>query len=173
MGKRALRREPGRQLLSDLSVRIWKHPMGWFETHRKKREDQAARERELAKAETASQQRLQVELAASMLQAQDQARFKAEWGAWLGSLDRVQKASNATELTPEILAAIGDIPKPNFGGLTRMAIGNYRRFLHSYTKMRPSNTTENATITGVNQPAFWESVQAHVDKSLSSFDGHT
>ena len=84
--------------------------MGWFETRHKKREVQAACERALVEADTASELRLQVELAASTLQAQDQARFKAEWGAWLSNLDRVQKASNATELTPEILAAIGDVP---------------------------------------------------------------
>lgn len=149
MGKRALRREPGRQLLSDSSIQTWKHPMGWFETRRKKREVQAACERALVKTDTASEQRLQVERAASTLQAQDQARFKAEWGAWLSNLDRVQKASNATELTPKTLAAIGDIPKPDFGGLTRMAIGNYRRFLHRETapskppKMPPSPVSIN------------------------------
>jgi hypothetical protein len=141
--------------------------MGLFRASREEMEEQAERDRELVKAESESEQRLQIEVAASMLQAQDQARFKAEWGAWLGNLDRVQKESNEVALTAEILAMIGDVPQPNTGGLTTMAIANYRGFVRNYTKLRLSSITSNATIAGDNQRAFWESVQAYVDENLS------
>ena len=85
----------------------------------------------------------------------------------MGNLDRVQKESNEIALTPEILAMIGDVPQPNTGGLTTMAIANYRGFVRNYTKLRLSSITSNATIAGDNQRAFWESVQAYVDENLS------
>jgi|SRR5665647_721805 len=145
--------------------------MGFFGASREAIEEQAKRDRELVKAESESEQRLHIEVAASMLQAQDQARFKAEWGAWLGSLDRVQKESNQAKLTPEILATIGDVPQPNTGGLTIMAISNYREFVRNYTKKRLLSITSNATINGGNQRAFWESVQTYVDENLSFTEG--
>ena len=93
--------------------------MGFFGASREELEEQAERDRELVRSESESEQRLHIEVAASMLQAQDQARFKARWEAWLGSLDRVQRESNEAKLTPEILATIGDVPQPNAGGLKR------------------------------------------------------
>lgn len=101
-----------------------------------------------------------------MLQAQDMNRFKAEWCAWQGHLDRAQKESNETKLTPEILATIGDVPKPNTGGLTMRAISNYRGFVRNYTEKRLSRITASATITR-HQRAFWESVTDYVDENLS------
>jgi len=98
--------------------------VGLFRASREELEEQAERDRELVKAESESEQRLHIEVAASMLQAQDQARFKSEWCAWLGNLDRLQKESNEVALTPEILATIGDVPQPNTGGLTTRAIAN-------------------------------------------------
>jgi len=144
--------------------------MGLFRASREELEERAERDRELFKAESESEQRLHIEVAASMLQAQDQARFKAEWGAWLCNMDRVQKESNEVALTPEILATFGDVPKPNVGGLTTRAIANYRGFVRNYTQGRLSIITSNATIAGDNQQAFWEDVQAHVDKNLSFTD---
>src|SRR5665647_3146752 len=141
--------------------------MGLFRASREDVEERAERDRELVKAESQSEQRLHIELAASMLQAQDQARFKAEWGTWLGNLDRVQTKSNEVALTPEILATIGDVPQPNTGGLTTMSIASYRGFLRNYTKLPLPSITTSATVPGDDQRAFWESVQAYVDENLS------
>jgi len=136
--------------------------MGFFEGL----EEQAERDREFDEAESESELRLQIEVAASMLQVHDMNRFKAEWDAWLGSLGREQRESNEAKLTPEILARIGDVPQPNAGGLTILAISNYRGFVRNYTKKRLLGVTSNATMTGDNQRAFWESVQRYVDENL-------
>jgi hypothetical protein len=142
--------------------------VGLFGTSRKEKEEQAALERERVKANAEREQRIQTELAASKLQAQDEVRFKAEWGAWLRNLDQVQKESDETELTPEILVTIGDIPKPNAEGLTNIARANYRGFVRSYTKTTLFSVTSNATVAGGHQRTFWESVQAYVDANLGS-----
>jgi len=141
--------------------------MGFFGASREELDEQAERDRELVRAESESEQRLHIEVAASMLQAQDQARFKAQWDAWLGNLDRVQRESNEAKLTPEILATIGDVPQPNAGGLTILAISNYREFVRNYTKKRLLSINSDPSITGDNQRAFWESVQGYVDENLS------
>ena len=77
--------------------------MGFFGASREELEEQAERDRELVRAESESEQRLHIEVAASMLQSQEQARFKARWDAWLGNLDRVQRDSNEAELIPRDL----------------------------------------------------------------------
>jgi len=115
--------------------------MGFFGASREELEEQAERDRELVRAESESEQRLHIEVAASMLQSQEQARFKARWDAWLGNLDRVQRDSNEAELIPEILARIGDVPQPNAGGLTILAISNYRNFVRNYTTKRLLSVT--------------------------------
>jgi len=145
--------------------------MGLFRASREELEEQAERDLELVKAESESDQRLHIEVAASVLQAQDQARFKSELCAWLGNLDRVQKESDEVAVTTEILAAIGDVPQLNTGGLTTMAIANYRGFVRNYTQGRLSGITSNANIAGDNQQAFWDDVQAYVDRNLSLTDG--
>ena len=137
--------------------------MGFFE----RLEEQAERDREVDEAESESELRLQIEVAASMLQAQDMNRFKAEWGTWLGNLDRAQRETDEATLTPDILATTGDVPKPNAGGLTILAVSNYREFVRKYTKKRLLSISSDPSISTENQRAFWENVQAYVDENLS------
>jgi len=147
-------------------MQIRRRVTGFFD----ERDEQAERDRKLDEAESESELRRQIEMASSTLQAHTMNRFKAEWGVWQGHLERVQKESNETKLTPEILATIGDVPKPDTGGLTMRAVSNYRGFVRSYTEKRLLRITSNATITR-NQRAFWESVKEYVDENLSSSSG--
>lgn len=85
----------------------------------------------------------------------------------------MQRESNEAELTNEILATTGEVPQPDAGGLTILAISSYRKFVRNYTTKRPSAVTQNATMTGDNQRAFWESVQAYVDENLNFIKGES